>query len=75
MLGDELSISGEIKVRERKGIVRRTTRRVGQFDYRVTLPNHVDPKKIDAKLSEGVLHRSRPEVGAGAAPARGGQVR
>jgi HSP20 family protein len=55
MLGNELSISGEIKVRERKGIVRRTTRRVGRFDYRVTLPNHVDPKKIDAKLSEGVL--------------------
>jgi len=55
MLGNELSISGEIKVRERKGIVRRTTRRVGRFDYRVTLPNHVDPKKIDAKLNDGVL--------------------
>jgi HSP20 family protein len=55
MLGNELSITGEIKVRERKGIVRRTTRRVGRFDYRVTLPSHVDPKKIDAKLSDGVL--------------------
>jgi HSP20 family protein len=55
LLGNELSISGEIKARERKGIVRRSSRRVGQFDYRVTLPSHVDPKKIDAKLSDGVL--------------------
>jgi HSP20 family protein len=55
LLGNELAITGEIKERERKGIVRRKTRRVGQFDYRVTLPSHVDPKKIDAKLSDGVL--------------------
>ena len=55
LLGNELAITGEIKERERTGIVRRKTRRVGQFDYRVTLPSHVDPKKIDAKLSDGVL--------------------
>ncbi|HET6173942.1 MAG TPA: Hsp20/alpha crystallin family protein, partial [Gaiellales bacterium] len=42
LLGNELAITGEIKERERKGIVRRKTRRVGQFDYRVTLPSHVD---------------------------------
>jgi HSP20 family protein len=53
--GNELSITGEIKERERKGVVRRRSRRVGQFDYRVTLPSHVEPKKIDAKLSDGVL--------------------
>ena len=34
----ELAISGELKERERKGILRRRTRRTGQFDYRVTLP-------------------------------------
>jgi HSP20 family protein len=55
LLGNELAITGEVKERERKGIVRRKTRRVGQFDYRVTLPSHVDAKKIDAKLSDGVL--------------------
>jgi HSP20 family protein len=55
LLGNELSISGEVKVRERKGTVRRSTRRVGRFDYRVTLPSHVDPKKIEAKLSDGLL--------------------
>jgi HSP20 family protein len=38
-----------------KAPARRKTRRVGQFDYRVTLPSDVDPKKIDAKLSDGVL--------------------
>lgn len=55
LAGNELAITGEIKERERTGVVRRKSRRVGQFDYRVTLPNHVDPKKIDAKLHEGVL--------------------
>jgi HSP20 family protein len=55
LVGNELAITGEIKEREHKGVVRRKTRRVGQFDYRVTLPNHVDPKKIEAKLSDGVL--------------------
>ena len=34
----EVAISGELKERERKGILRRRTRRTGQFDYRVTLP-------------------------------------
>ena len=55
LLGNELAITGEIKERERTGVVRRKTRRVGRFDYRVTLPSHVDPKKIDAKLRDGVL--------------------
>ena len=62
LLGNELAITGEIKERERKGIVRRKTRRVGQFDYRVTLPSHVDAKKIDAKLSDGVLTVSIPKA-------------
>jgi HSP20 family protein len=60
--GNELSITGEIKERERKGIVRRNTRRVGSFDYRVTLPIHVEPKKIDAKLSDGVLSVRIPKA-------------
>jgi HSP20 family protein len=55
LVGNELAITGEIQERERAGVVRRKTRRVGRFDYRVTLPSHVDPKKIDAELRDGVL--------------------
>ena len=51
----ELAISGELKERERKGILRRRTRRTGQFDYRVTLPGEADADRIEASLNEGVL--------------------
>jgi HSP20 family protein len=51
----EVEISGEIKERERKGILRRRTRRTGQFDYRVTLPGEVDPDGVDASLEDGML--------------------
>jgi HSP20 family protein len=51
----ELVINGEIKEKERKGVVRRRTRRTGQFEYRVTLPGQTDPDKIEASLHEGVL--------------------
>jgi HSP20 family protein len=52
----ELEISGEIKERERKGIIRRRTRRTGKFDLRVAIPgNKVDPEKIEANVKEGVL--------------------
>jgi HSP20 family protein len=53
--GNELTISGEIKVRDREGIIRRRTRRVGEFEFRVVLPNEVNAEGIDAKLNEGVL--------------------
>jgi HSP20 family protein len=53
--GNELAISGEIKVREREGIIRRRTRRVGEFEFRVVLPNEVNPEGVDAKLNDGVL--------------------
>jgi HSP20 family protein len=54
-VGDELSITGEIKERERKGVLRRQTRRTGRFEYRVKLPDQVDADKIDANLEGGVL--------------------
>jgi HSP20 family protein len=50
-----LRISGEINERERVGVLRRQTRRVGQFDYMVALPGEVDPDKVDATLHDGVL--------------------
>jgi HSP20 family protein len=50
-----LSIHGEIKERERTGVLRRSTRRTGQFDYRVTLPSSVDAESVQATLKDGVL--------------------
>jgi HSP20 family protein len=55
LVGNELTISGEIKEKERKGILRRQTRRVGRFEYRVALPDPVDGDKIDANLKDGIL--------------------
>jgi HSP20 family protein len=55
LVGNELTITGEIKERERKGALRRQTRRIGHFEYRVTLPNQVDAEKIEANLADGVL--------------------
>src|SRR5919202_463252 len=55
LVGNELAITGDIKEKERTGIVRRRTRRTGRFDYRVTLPEQVDPDQIEASLADGVL--------------------
>ena len=52
---NELRIHGEVKERERTGILRRRTRRTGQFDYRVVLPGEVDADNVEANLEEGVL--------------------
>ena len=52
---NELGIRGEIKEKERKGILRRRTRRTGQFEYRVALPGHPTEDGIEADLHDGVL--------------------
>jgi HSP20 family protein len=51
----ELIITGDIKERERKGILRRRTRRTGRFEYRVMLPGDADPERVEASLHDGVL--------------------
>jgi HSP20 family protein len=51
----QLVISGEVKERERKGILRRRTRRVGQFEYRIALPGEADAERVKADLRDGVL--------------------
>ena len=51
----ELTVSGEVKEKERSGVLRRRTRRVGQFAYAVTLPGDVDADSVTATLKEGVL--------------------
>jgi HSP20 family protein len=53
--GSELAISGEIKEREREGILRRRTRKTGEFDYHITLPGDADAEHIDAQLHDGIL--------------------
>jgi HSP20 family protein len=55
LVGSELSITGEIKELDRKGALRRKTRRTGCFEYRVRLHDHVDAETIEAKLHDGVL--------------------
>jgi HSP20 family protein len=53
--GNELAVTGEIKQRERVGLFRRRTRRVGEFEYRVVLPGDLDDDGVEATLAEGVL--------------------
>jgi HSP20 family protein len=55
LVGSELAISGELKEESRQGVVRKSMRRFGRFDYRVSLPNQVDQGKVEAKLNDGVL--------------------
>ncbi len=55
LLGDELLIHGEITERQRVGILRRRTRRTGEFVYRVRLPGDVAEEGIEADLDGGVL--------------------
>jgi HSP20 family protein len=53
--GGELSVTGELKERERVGFLRTRTRSVGRFHYRVSLPTDVEQDQVTASLSDGVL--------------------
>ncbi|HET9677174.1 MAG TPA: Hsp20/alpha crystallin family protein [Solirubrobacterales bacterium] len=55
MRDGELLITGEIKERERVGVLRHRTRRTGKFEIRVALPNDVDTERVDARLDSGVM--------------------
>ena len=55
LVSNELMITGEIKEREREGILRKRTRRIGRFEYRVRLPEQVDADNVEASLKDGVL--------------------
>jgi HSP20 family protein len=52
---NEVRIKGEIKEKERTGLLRRQTRRVGQFEFGMTLPGDINPDRVDATLRDGVL--------------------
>jgi HSP20 family protein len=51
----ELVITGEMKQKDRKGVLRRRARRTGRFEYRVTLPGRPEDQNIEATLHHGVL--------------------
>ncbi|MGA8335310.1 MAG: Hsp20/alpha crystallin family protein [Solirubrobacteraceae bacterium] len=55
MRNSELVIVGDIKAKERKGVLRRRARRTGHFEYHVTLPGEPNEENIDAKLHDGIL--------------------
>ncbi|SDD13662.1 Hsp20/alpha crystallin family protein [Actinokineospora iranica] len=55
LVGNDLVVTGELKQKERQGLLRHRTRRTGEFSYRVTLPDSVDADKVEASLDEGVL--------------------
>ena len=61
----ELSVHGEIKERERTGVVRRQTRHIGQFDYRTSLPPNADTEHVSAELTNGVLTVRVPKAEKG----------
>lgn len=58
----ELVIAGELKQRQRTGVLRRRTRRTGHFDYRVSLPGDTDEEHVEATLHEGVLIIRMPKT-------------
>jgi HSP20 family protein len=57
----ELTIRGEITERERSGVLRRRTRRAGEFEYRVSLPEPIDSENPQARLRNGVLEVRIPK--------------
>ena len=60
-----LTVSGEVREKERTGILHRRTRRVGQFRYTVTLPGDVDAENVNARLHDGVLSIRVPKSAQG----------
>ncbi|MFI0774122.1 Hsp20/alpha crystallin family protein [Streptomyces sp. NPDC021212] len=62
--GQELTVSGEIGEREREGVLRRSTRRTGRFEYRMLLPAEVDTEAVRAGMADGVLTITVPKAEA-----------
>jgi HSP20 family protein len=60
--GNDLVITGELKERKREGLLRRRTRRMGNFEYRVTLPGDLRAEDAEASLAYGVLRLYIPKA-------------
>lgn len=74
LLGRELTIQGRHEVRpEREGDAQRTERPSMSFSRTITLPYVVNPDRVEARLTEGILRVTMPK--AESARARRIQVR
>ncbi|MEU9849605.1 Hsp20/alpha crystallin family protein [Streptomyces sp. NPDC047985] len=76
--GRELRIRGDLKEREREGVLRRSTRRTGHSEYHTLLPSDVRSDDVSATLGDGVLTVTVPKaqtVKPRHAAARGGRRR
>jgi HSP20 family protein len=60
--GNEFVVTGAVKERKREGLFRRRTRRVGEFEFRVTLPGDLRADDIEASLAYGVLKVHVPKA-------------
>lgn len=58
---NRLSVTGERRERQRRGLVRRSTRTTGRFRLQVTLPLPVDADAVTASLDHGVLTVTVPK--------------
>ncbi|MDQ4103690.1 MAG: Hsp20/alpha crystallin family protein [Actinomycetota bacterium] len=60
--GGELAVTGEVKERQRVGLLRSRTRRVGHFEYRLSLPTDIEEEQVSASMSNGVLTVRAPKT-------------
>ncbi|MEV6592932.1 Hsp20/alpha crystallin family protein [Streptomyces acidicola] len=63
--GQELVVTGSVEEREREGVLRRSTRRTGAFEYRLQVPGYpgnIDTEKIKADMSDGVVSITVPKA-------------
>jgi HSP20 family protein len=65
--GGELAITGEVKQRQRVGLLRSRTRRVGRFDYRISLPADIEEEQVSVNVKRGA-HRASAEDRQGPTP-------
>src|ERR1700694_23731 len=64
LAGRRLVVTGERREKERKGIVRRRSRLVGEFRHEILLPGDIDDNAVEASLSDGVLSIRVPKAAA-----------
>lgn len=57
-----LTVHGKRVEKERKGVLRHTTRVTGSFSYEAFLPSPVDEKAVTAVLTDGVLTITMPKA-------------
>jgi HSP20 family protein len=59
---NEMRVAGTFGERRREGTLRHRARRVGEFEYLVTLPGDVEPDGVEADLDSGVLTIVAPKA-------------